>query len=126
VELPRAVASGSAGDGAPDDRVRAGRVAAVAGALAAAYVLALAVVRPAPQWIASLVGGPSGVERFGGLRMHWQGADGSIVPIERTGVSEAYAAEVVERFGGGGIEFREVIESDAAPRSRVPTSASRR
>src|SRR5262245_23107176 len=55
------------------ERVRPLRVAIVTGVLAAISVYAVFLIRAVPDRVVSLLGGPSGgVDRIGGLRVHYR------------------------------------------------------
>ncbi len=153
VELPRAVASGDVGPvGANEQRVQAPRVAIVAAVLAAAFTYALFSVHEVPARAIRLIGGTGhGVSRYGGIVATWTpppgrdpatvelGEGGPSIEVRREGdhfaielarVREADAPEVIARLSaGGGLELREVIESDAVNRLiplGLATMASRR
>ncbi|MEO6776886.1 MAG: hypothetical protein ABI467_28370 [Kofleriaceae bacterium] len=135
--VPRAVASGIAAPPSTD-AVSAHRTGVVIGVLAAAVISALFAVRELPGRALALVGGASsGVARYGGVVATYTpppgvepklGADSehgdNDVRIDRRGdhwtielphVTEAQAPAVIARLAqGGGLEFREVIESRAA------------
>jgi hypothetical protein len=136
-ELPRAVASGIE---APNPRlVHAPRAAMIVGVLAAAFVYAVFAVHDVPERAIRLIGGKGhGVARYGGIVATWTppaGRDPATVPlgdtdpkielrrdgdrfvIELPRVREADAPDVIARLSaGGGLEFRDVIESDAVKR----------
>ena len=58
--------------------VRAGRAAIVAGVLAAAFAIALYVVKPVPGWAIGMFGGPSRpIDRFGGLSLTFRPEPGN-------------------------------------------------
>ncbi len=139
--VPKAVASGIA---APPsvDAVHPHRTGLIIGVLAAAVVAALFAVREVPGRVVALVGGPAdGIARYGGVTATFTpppgetpklAADdgdphydnGTNAHIYRSGgawklelprVPEASAAAVIAQLSaGGGLEFREVIESRAA------------
>ena len=114
------------------------RVAMVVGAIAAVYVAAVFCARPVPSAVIALLGGPhDDFARYGGLELRWQPPagldlaalaarlgdrdvgtelhrDGDLVVIDVPKVSEAAAPALAAQIGQGGLEYREVIESDAA------------
>ena len=53
-------------------RVRVKRLALGAGALFAIYVTTLLLVRPVPDAVVSLLGGPAGFDRVGGVRVRYR------------------------------------------------------
>ena len=132
-KVPRAVASGIAATPSAD-AVSGSRTGIVIGVLAAAVVSALFAVREVPGTMIALVGGDaSGVARYGGVvatltppagveprldddddevQVHRRG---DRYVIELPHVTESSAPDVIARLSqGGGLEFREVIESSAA------------
>ncbi len=136
--IPRAVASGVNGPTTDEMMVRARRVGLVAGILAAVFVFAWFSDHDVPSRAVELVGGAgAGVARYGGVVATWTPApgrdavetrpsesasptlvvrrDGNHWVVELPGVSESAAPDVIARLSaGGGLEFREVIESTAA------------
>ena len=110
-EVPRAIASGSTAASAPDDRVAPRRAALALGLVAAGFVFALYGVREVPGRAIELLGGAGhGVARYGGIVATATSGE----RIEKPGISQANAAESIAILTGGGLQFREVIESEAA------------
>lgn len=135
--VPKAVATGIV---APPsvDAVNPHRTGLVIGALAAAVVSTLFAVRELPGRALALVGAPAaGVARYGGVIATYTpppgempkladesdeadndvrvSRDGARWVIELPRVTEENAANVISRLSeGGGLEFREVVESKAA------------
>jgi hypothetical protein len=110
-EIPRAVASGDAGAAIPSDRVEPRRTAIAMGVAVAVFLFALYSVWAVPARAIELIGGAgSGVARHGGIVATSKSGE----RIEMPGVSQANAAESIALLVGGGVQFREVIESTAA------------
>lgn len=127
-ELPRAVAAGTNAQ-----LVRAPRAALIAGVLVAIFVYVLFSVREVPARAVALTGGSGrGVARWGGVVGTYVpppnvtpeiGDDdpnltirrrGDVYTVELARVTEHDAPDVIARLSaGGGLEFREVIESRA-------------
>ncbi|HEX4449669.1 MAG TPA: hypothetical protein VH143_02310 [Kofleriaceae bacterium] len=138
--MPRAVATGSAGNAAPDDRVSPRRAGIVAGVIAAAVAFAYWGVHDVPsQAVAAIGGHGNGVARYGGVVATWTpppgldfdqlrerlerrerhaelSRDGNAIHVELPGISEPNAADAIEMISAGGLEFHTVIESDSAQR----------
>lgn len=114
--------------------VRASRVAVIAGLLVALYVVVTFLVRPVPDWVVASLGGPDGgVERLGGLRVTYRPApgaeaalehvlahranvrraDGSLL-LELPGITEDTVPVVTEMLVAGGLQMKEVVETDYA------------
>jgi hypothetical protein len=139
-DVPRAVATGSAGNAAPDDRVSPRRAGIVAGVIAAAVAFAYWNVHAVPRQAVAAVGGSGvGVARFGGVVAMWMppsgfdldqlqarfdrrdmhallAREGDAVRVELPGIRERDAADAIALISAGGVGFRPVIESDAAAR----------
>jgi len=135
--VPKAVATGITAPRSAD-AVNPHRVGLVVGVLAAAVVTSLFAVRELPGRALALVGAPAGgVARYGGVVATLTplpgetpkvsedaedadndvrvSRDGERWVIELPRVTEANAPNVIARLSaGGGLEFREVIEGDAA------------
>ena len=110
--------------------VRAVRAAVVAGVLVLAFVVALYTVRPVPDAIVRLLGGPTGIERIGGVRIVYRPApgteetiarltadadvrvEGGALVLEYPGVQDEAARAIADVLLYGGLEFRVVIERD--------------
>jgi hypothetical protein len=115
-------------------QVRPGRVAIIAGVLVAAFVVAAYVVRTVPDGVVALVGGPDGgIDRIGGLRLHYRPApesdprylralaeqteikrDGDQFVLEFPGIDQTMAGELAEILSSGGLTFKETLETDYA------------
>jgi hypothetical protein len=115
--------------------VRRWRVAAIAGALVALQVVVALSIRPVPDAVVSLLGGPrGGVDRLGGLRVRYRPPagldareleadlrelssirreDGALV-LEFPGVPEQLAPELADILAGGGLTMRVVGEDEYA------------
>ncbi len=100
------------------ERVRPSRVAIVAGALVALQVAMVFVIRPVPDLVVSLLGGPEGgVARLGGFTIQYRPpGGGSVERIEMAGVAEDQASEITDVLVHGGITMREALETDAVTR----------
>ena len=113
--------------------VRPARAAIVAGLLVALYVVITFLIRPIPDAAVSLLGGPGGVDRIGGLRVRYRPAPGSeaafeqylaqradvrrdrdMLVLEFPGLSEDLSTEIIETLAGGGLAMKEVLETDYA------------
>ncbi|MDB4963802.1 MAG: hypothetical protein JWP01_3801 [Myxococcales bacterium] len=101
------------------ERVNAKRVAVGAGVLVALYVITSFVARPVPDSIVSLLGGPSGIERDGGLRVHYRPSAGEVQVIEYPRIAETQIPDVLDLLVGGGLSMREALESDYAKRTGI-------
>jgi len=138
--VPKAVATGITAPPSAD-AVNPHRVGLIIAVLAAGVVAALYAVREVPGRALALVGAPSvGVARYGGVTATYTPSPGETPKLDeddgdshydngtnpiisRTGdtwtielprVKEASAPSVIARLtAGGGLEFREVIESNA-------------
>jgi SecY translocase/SecD-like export protein len=109
------------------------RAAAIAGALAAAFVIATYIVRTVPDGVVALVGGPDGgIARYGGLRVGYEpppGADrevaayvarnhgttrvdSGVLAIEFPGLGEDAADRITGVLASGGLEFKQALETD--------------
>jgi len=87
------------------------RAAITLGLVAAGFVFALYGVREVPARAIELLGGAGhGVARYGGIVATSKSGE----RIELPRVSQANAAESIAILSRGGVQFREVIESDAA------------
>jgi hypothetical protein len=139
-DVPRAVATGSAGNAAPDDRVSPRRVGIVAGVIAAAVAFAYWGVHDVPRQAVAAIGGHGdGIARYGGVLATWTPPagfdlaqlqarferrdmhavlrrDGDAIRVELPGIRESSAADAIAMISTGALEFRTVIESDAAER----------
>ncbi|MBS1124974.1 MAG: protein-export rane protein SecD, partial [Deltaproteobacteria bacterium] len=99
------------------DPVKHRRVAAVAGILAALYVVVSFLAREVPDAVLALVGGPDGgVDRHGGLRVDYRSPAGEVHALEYPGIAEDQVAEVIDVLVHGGLSMREALESDFAAR----------
>jgi hypothetical protein len=115
--------------------VRPARAAVVAALVAAAYVIALYLVRPVPDWAIALFGGPDRpIDRHGGLILTFHPApgeeaafdayvaargsvtrrDGANVVVEMPGVPEAAAMETIDLLQYGGLTMKEVVRTNYA------------
>src|SRR5688572_16593263 len=94
--------------------VRPGYAAVVAGALVAIYAFVMFCARPVPDRIVALFGGPTGVDRVGGLRVDYQPRDGSIRRLEFPRVAEDMVAEVTDGLVRGGFVMKRALETDHA------------
>ena len=139
-EVPRAVATGSAGNAASDDRVSPRRAGIVAGVIATAVAFAYWNVHAVPRQAVAAVGGTGvGVARYGGVVAMWMppsnfdldqlqarfdrrdmhallARDGDAVRVELPGIRERDAADAIALISSGGVGFRPVIESDSTMR----------
>jgi preprotein translocase subunit SecD len=117
------------------DPVQPGRVAIVAGAIVALQVVVAFLIRPVPDRVVSLLGGPDGgVDRLGGLRIRYRPPagvdtgklesylatrskvrrDGDALILEFPAIGEAMASELVEILTNGGLTMREALETKSA------------
>ncbi|MDQ3368285.1 MAG: hypothetical protein M3680_22905 [Myxococcota bacterium] len=114
--------------------VRASRAAVIAGLLVALYVVLTFLLRTVPDGLVSLLGGPDGgVERIGGLRVSYRPAPGSeqalehylasranvqrqggVLLLELPGLAEDMVPDVVDLLVAGGLQMKEVVETDYA------------
>jgi hypothetical protein len=115
--------------------VRAARAALVAGLIAAAYVVALYLVRPIPDWAIAMFGGPSRpLDRYGGLALTFRPdpgqeaafdayvagrarstrRQGGSVIVELPGVPKAAAMETIDMLHYGGLTMKEVVRANYA------------
>ncbi len=114
--------------------VRASRVAVIAGLLVALYVVVTFLVRPVPDGMVALLGGPDGgIERVGGLRVTYRPAPGTEAALEHVlahrahvrrdngrlllefpGITEDTVPAVTEMLVAGGLQMKEVVETDYA------------
>ncbi|HEY1549330.1 MAG TPA: hypothetical protein VGG28_16000 [Kofleriaceae bacterium] len=139
-DVPRAVATGSAGNAALADRVSPRRAGIVAAVLAAGVAFAYWNVHAVPRQAIVAVGGAGeGIARYGGVVASWNPPsgfdldqlaarferhdmhavlrrDGTAVRVDLPGIREHDAPDVIEMLDAGGLEFRPVIESTAAAR----------
>ena len=108
--------------------VRAVRAAVVAGLLVLGFVVAMYTVRPVPDGIVRLLGGPTGLERVGGMRIVYRPAPGTeeavarltagaevrvengALVLEYPGLDDDAASAVAQVLLYGGLEFRVVVE----------------
>jgi SecY len=109
------------------------RLAIGAGVLVAIFAVTLFFVRPVPDAVLALLGGPDGgVDRHGGVRVRYRpppGLDpaelarmtggsarwsGDALVLEYPGVAEDMGRELEDILVGGGLEMRESLESDYA------------
>jgi SecY len=107
----------------------------VAGLVAAAYVVALYLVRPVPDWAIEMFGGPSRpLDRHGGLALTFRPApgqeaafdayvadrasstrkQGGSVIVEIPGVPKDAAMETIEMLQYGGLTMTEVVRTNYA------------
>src|SRR5262249_47391970 len=112
-------------------RVSVRNAAVVAGVIAAMYLAAVFSIRRVPDWLLGPLGGPSGIEREGGLIVRYRPPDGVdasrlersiarhgmtvrqdagrlVLQIPR--VRQVEADDIAAMLTRGGVEFREVIE----------------
>ncbi len=131
------------------DGVKSTRLALGAGALIAICVIALFVARPVPDAVVSLLGGPSGVDRTGGLRVRYRPPpgvdpaelarslgtssvqqDGGVLVLEFPGVTEDLAPELADVLAGGGLSMHEALETpyatEIARLAELPARPARR
>jgi hypothetical protein len=113
--------------------VRAGRSAVIAGMLGAAFTLAVFAVRDVPDAVVAVLGGPTGVERYGGARIRFrppadaaEGAialgashakatrDGDFYVIELPGVSREQLVWIEDALVGGGLQLFEATSGSHA------------
>jgi hypothetical protein len=114
------------------DRVSVARPAAIAAVLAGIFVAVLFVVRPVSDGLVGLFGGPTGLERSGGVRVRYrppagvssaelarstgsvESRDGDVLVLDYPGVAEGAVPELVEVLRGGGLSMVEVLHTPYA------------
>ena len=94
--------------------VSARKVAMAAGLIAAAYVALLFTMRAVPDRVLGLLGGPTGVARWGGVRARVQPADGGVSTIELPGLDEDAGETAIGLLASGGLEMHVVREGSYA------------
>jgi hypothetical protein len=94
--------------------VNARNLAIAAGAVVAIYVVVLFTQSRVPDRIVRLVGGPTGVARWGGVVATTRDASGSIATVELPEVAESAAPDAIDALSGGGLTFHVVRSSHYA------------
>jgi hypothetical protein len=99
------------------EAARVGRRFTIGVALAAGAVALVALAaRPVPELALRLLGGPSGIERWGGLRVGYRQPDGALRQLDLPRLPEAAVPDALELLGGE-LSLHEVLESDRAARA---------
>ena len=96
--------------------VNARKVALAAAVIVAAYVAILFTMRTVPDRVVGALGGPTGVNRWGGVVAKIQPAHGPARTIELVGTARRDAEDEIDLLVGGGLEMHEVREGDYATR----------
>ena len=91
------------------ERVHPVRAAVVAAVLAGVVVAVVYTVRRVPDGLVGLLGGPTGLDRTGGLSVKYTSPTGETRLIELPGVAEEMAHDVVAALTSG-LEMREAEE----------------
>ena len=94
--------------------VSARKVAVAAGAIAAVYVAILFTMRTVPDRVVGKLGGPTGVDRWGGVVAKIQPPRGGVRTIDLIGIKHESAEDAIDMLAGGGLEMHEVREGDYA------------
>ena len=119
--------------------VRPSSVAIWAGVVVALYVMTCFLVRPVPDSVVSLLGGPEGVDRVGGLRLHYRPPagsenalarsldgrgtvhrDGDVFVLEYPEIAQSEVSDVRDFLVAGGLTMREVLETDYVTGTGIP------
>ncbi|HEV7559004.1 MAG TPA: hypothetical protein VGO00_26205, partial [Kofleriaceae bacterium] len=101
-------------------------MAASAGAVVAIYVVVLFTQWRVPDRVVGLVGGPTGVARWGGVVATTRDQAGAITTVELADVAEAAAPNAIDMLAGGGLAFHLVRSSRYAfDIGEVPTRGVR-
>jgi SecD-like export protein len=91
------------------ERVQPVRAAVVAAVLGAVVVAAVYTARTVPDAVVGLLGGPTGLDRTGGLSVKYTSPTGETRLIELPGVAEEMAHDVVAALTSG-LQLREALE----------------